>query len=158
MSQCCAQGISLVPLLKQPDTLWGSPASCLGAYPINGMLVLAPGFRERLLDQLELDLATPAGDRLIDGISGPGLLNRCLWSAAAGHYRLAGFLQTESEPLPLWRNTLGERFVMPGFDSIGLTSLAPEDKYRTPDQNWRNLASGDLAVFLAGLTERPTTP
>lgn len=158
VSQCCAQGISLVPLLKQPDTLWGSPASCLGAYPINGMLVLAPGFRERLLDQLELDLATPAGDRLIDGISGPGLLNRCLWSAAAGHYRLAGFLQTESEPLPLWRNTLGERFVMPGFDSIGLTSLAPEDKYRTPDQNWRNLASGDLAVFLAGLTERPTTP
>ncbi|MEB3184586.1 MAG: hypothetical protein VKM97_01740, partial [Cyanobacteriota bacterium] len=150
--------ISLIPMLKQPDTLWGSPASCLGAYPINGMLVLAPGFRQRLLDQLERDLAAPGAGRLIDGISGPGLLSRCLWASAAGRYRLAGFLETELEPLPLWQNDLGELFVLPGFDGMGLASLAPEDKYRTAQQNWRSMTSAQLDAFLAGLATHTAAP
>jgi hypothetical protein len=158
LGQCCAQGISVVPLLKPPDALWGSPVSCLGAYPINGMLVLAPGFRQRLLNRLELDLAGACDHRLIDGISGPGLLSRCLWATEVGRYRLDGFLMTELEPLPIWLNDLGERFVMPGFDTMGLASLAPQDKYNHPQQDWRNLSAATLDAFLAGLTHHTAAP
>ena len=158
LGQCCAQGISVVPLLKPPNALWGSPTSCLGAYPINGMLVLAPGFRQRLLDRLEVDLDGACGGRLIDGISGPGLLSRCLWSTEAGRYRLDGFLTIDPEPLPIWLNALGERFVMPGFDTMGLSSLAPEDKYNNPHQDWRNLTTQQLDAFLADLAHHATTP
>lgn len=158
LGQCCALGISVVPLLKPPDAQWGSPTSCLGAYPINGMLVLAPGFRQRLLDRLEVDLGGTCGGRLIDGISGPGLLSRCLWAAEAGRYRLDGFLITDPEPLPIWLNALGERFVMPGFDIMGLVSLAPEDKYNNLQQDWRNLSAATLDAFLAGLTHHTAAP
>jgi hypothetical protein len=122
------------------------------------MLVLAPGFRQRLLNRLELDLAGACDHRLIDGISGPGLLSRCLWATEVGRYRLDGFLMTELEPLPIWLNDLGERFVMPGFDTMGLASLAPQDKYNHPQQDWRNLSAATLDAFLAGLTHHTAAP